>query len=253
MTIEETYPDGMQSLLAQGRKRRVRLVYQAGEALPPTDTDLDALIAMRVPLVPPPLPEHHSSFARKRFELMTDLAGHTELALVNALLIANLRKRVWPRHAPALFNRIWGEKGSQLLAELPTRWLISSVITFADHGLSEADRRIGQSLNILFSLMKLYEAERQYAGAAADTPFPLTGRKVSPLPLGMPQFGLVGGDLEAHFFLPILRDIKAAPSVGPLAHELINRLNQDPGNLFRRLGKMRDRRKEVRSRKTTAP
>lgn len=248
--MEETFADDMSGLIAQARKRRARLLFATGESLPPADADLDLLAKTRVPDSQPPLPTGHSSFARKYHELAAEFAGASQLALTNALLIANLRKRTFPRHAPALFQRIWAEQGAHLLAELPPRWLISSLITFADHGESEADRRIGQSMGMLFSLMKLYEAERQFSGLAASQPFGLTGRKVSPLPLDMRAFGLIGGDLEAHLFRPLILAAAKAPVAGPLAQELLRQLNRDPGNLFRRLKLMRARRLAHRARST---
>lgn len=246
--LAETFADDMAGLLAQARKRRARLLYATEEALPPLDADLDRLAAIRVPSVQPDLLPGHSSFARKSRELALEFAGGSELALLNALLVANLRKRAFPRHAPVLFRRLWAEKAASLLAELPPRWLISSLITFADHGEDEADRRIGQSLGMLFSLMKLYEAERQFSGLAADQPYSLVGRKVSPLPLDMRGFGLIGGDLEAHLFRPLILEAAKAPVAGPLARELLRRLNRDPGNIFRRLKLMRERRTALRAR-----
>ncbi len=250
---EQTFAKDMAGLIALSRKRRARLVYAPGESLPPLTADLDQLASALVPAELPALPENTSSYARKYHELATEFAGASELALTNALLIANLRKRAFPRHAPALFCRIWAEKGAFLLRELSSRWLISSLITFADHGETEADRRVGQSLGMLFSLMKLYEAERQYSGLAADQPFSLVGRKVSPLPLDMRSFGLIGGDLEAHLFRPLILEAAKAPVAGPLATELLRRLNHDPGNIFRRLHLMRTRKAAHRARAVPPP
>lgn len=245
---QETFPKNMAGLIGQARKRRARLLFAAGEGLPPLDADLDELARARVPAMQPDLPPGHSSFARKYHELATEFAGASQLALTNALLIANLRKRSFPGQAPALFRRIWTEEARLLLAELPSRWLVSSLITFADHGETEADRRIGQSLGMLFSLMKLYEAERQFSGLEASRPFSLVGRKISPLPLDMRPFGLIGGDLEAHLFRPLILEAAKAPVAGPLAEELLARLNRDPGNIFRRLKLMREKRAAYRAR-----
>ncbi len=239
---EETFPDRMKGLREAARRRRVRLVFDQGEALPPPDCDLDALAASPVPADPDPLPPGHSSHARKLHELTAEFAGQSQLALTNAILIAHLRKRAWPDHAPQLFRRLWQERSDHLIAELSPRWLISSLITFADHGETEADRRIGLSMGMLFSLMKLYEAERQYSGLPADQPFGLTGRKVSALPLDMRPFGLVGGDLEVQLLAPLITGARLAPVAGGLAAEILDRLNRDSGNLFRRLRKMRERR-----------
>lgn len=238
----ETYPDGMRSLIAARRRRRAALVYHAGESLPPLDTDLDALVARLVPdEAPAPLPKGHSSFARKCHDLQPDFRGQPELCLLNALLISNLRKFAWPDHAPALFLRIWREKAGFLIDRLSSRWLISSIITFAEHGPTEADRRIGQSMNVLFSLMKLYEYERQYSGTPSEEPFRIAGRAKGPLPMDMLGFQIVGGDLEANLLLDIVEQALAAPNAGPLASALMDRLNRDPRNIFRRFATMRIR------------
>ncbi|MCV2869806.1 hypothetical protein OEW28_14315 [Defluviimonas sp. WL0002] len=238
----ETYPDGMRDLIAARRRRRAGLVYHEGEALPLLDVDLDALVSGLVPdQDPAPLPRGHSSFARKRHDLLPDFRGKPELCLLNALLIANLRKFNWPEQAPALFLRIWREKADLLLEHLNSRWLISSIITFAEHGPTEADRRIGQSMNVLFSLMKLYEYERQYSGTPSDEPFRIPGRAKGPLPLNMLGFQIVGGDLEANLLLDIVEQALAAPNAGPLATALMDRLNRDPRNIFRRFALMRHR------------
>lgn len=243
----ETYPDGMRDLIASRRRRRAGLVYHEGEALPPLDADLDALAVRLVPDEDPaPLPPGHSSFARKRHELLPEFRGKPELCLLNALLIANLRKFTWPEQAPELFLRLWREKAGLLLEHLSSRWLISSIITFAEHGPTEADRRVGQSMNVLFSLMKLYEYERQYSGTPSEEPFRIPGRAKGPLPMNMLGFQIVGGDLEANLLLDIVEQALDAPDAGPLATALMDRLNRDSRNIFRRFALMRLRLEMMR-------
>lgn len=244
---QETYPDGMRELIAARRRRRAALVYHPGESLPPLDADLDALTRRLVPdEEPAPLPAGHSSFARKRHELLPEFRGQPELCLLNALLISNLRKFTWPGHAPALFLRLWREKADFLTLRLSSRWLISSVITFADHGPTEADRRVGQSMNVLFSLMKLYEYERQYSGTPSDEAFRIPGRAKGPLPMQMLGFQIVGGDLEANLLLDIVEQALDAPNAGALASALVDRLNRDPRTIFRRFALMRQRLEALR-------
>ncbi|MBD3763310.1 MAG: hypothetical protein IE927_00860, partial [Rhodobacterales bacterium] len=173
--------------------------------------------------------------------LMGELAGGDELQLLHALLIAHLRKRAWPDHAPALFCRLWAEQADHLLNSLDTRWLISAAITFADHGQTERQRRLGQSLNLLFSLMKLYEFERLFSGRDPDRPHGLQGRSRAPLPLGMPSFSLASGGLDINLLAPIWAEAQDEPLMGPLACRLLAALNDDPGTLFARLARMRAR------------
>lgn len=235
---DPTYAGGAAALIEHWEQRRAPIVCRPDEGFAP-ETDLAALLRQRVPDSAPDLARPASGFAKKRHNLAKDLAGHSELALLNALLIAHLRKRSYPNHAPALFRRIWAEQGNALLGDLPMRWLISSAITFAEHGPTEADRHVGQSLNIMFSLMKLYEFERQFSGVDAATPFDPGKRSNEPLPLGMPDFALATGGLDINLLAPIWKAAEAAPAIAPLACHLLNALNHDRGNIFRRINAMR--------------
>lgn len=235
---DPTYAGGGTALINHWEQRRAPITSHPDEGFAP-ETDLAALLSRRLPDSAPDLARPASGFAKKRHKLAKDLAGHSELALLNAVLIAHLRKRAYPDHAPALFRRIWAEQGAALLAELPMRWLISSAITFAEHGPTEADRHVGQSLNILFSVMKLYEFERQFSGVDAATPFDLGQRRKEALPMGMPDFALATGGLDVNLLAPIWKAAEAAPAIAPLACHLLTALNHDRGNIFRRINAMR--------------
>lgn len=241
-----TYPQGFDSLVEQWQVRRGRLNFAMGEALPQPDTDLAGLVGAVVQ-PPPPQDPGASPHARKLQALAQEFQGQSELALLNALLVAHLRKRRQPRHTAALFRRIWVEHGGFLCGTLSTRWLISSIITFADHGETEAQRRLGQSLNMLFSMMKLYEFERLHSGHAPDEPFAVQ-RSRPALPLGMTDFSLASGGLDVNLLAPIWLDAQKEPVCGPLACHLLDRLNADDGTLFRRLALMRESRKHRRRR-----
>lgn len=234
-----TYPDGWDAAIARFEARRAPLGFGPGEALPPGDCDFAPLRA--TPVAAPTAPEARpSAFARKRQALAEELQGQPELALLHALLIACLRKRDWPDQAPALFRRLWSEEAATLTAVLPTRWLISAAITFADHGATEGERSLGQSLKVLFSLLKLTEFERLYSGFEPAQPFRLGRRVKVPLPMGIEPFALRDGGLDINLLAPLVQQARDEPVLGPLALLLLDRLNADPGTLFRRLGLMRE-------------
>jgi hypothetical protein len=235
----ETYPDAPDSLVAIWKQRRRRLKLAARDWFPPADLDLAPLLATRIPETIPPLDGPQTLHAKKLHLMRVELKGKPELAAVNAILIAHLRKQRYPAHTPALFRRIWAEAGAQLMPELPGRWLISSAITFGDHGETEAQRRIGLSLNVLFSLMKLYEFERLHSGLDGSEPFAQQNVRGRRLPLGMPHFNLGSGGLDINLLAQIWNEAHKEPVVGPLACHLLQKLNEDPGNLFRRIGVMR--------------
>lgn len=236
---DTTYPGGIRALLPQYQKRRSLLTHNSGEDLPPLDVDFAALAQIPLPPQENPRPEGLSRVDKKRHMLLGELPGQSELALLHGLLVSHLRKHSYPEHAPALFRKLWAEQETWLLDNLPTRWLISAVITFADHGETETDRKLAQSLNILFSLMKIYEAERCFSGLPPQTPFRVQNRDKSPLPMGMKDFSVLNGDLEANLLAPLWRDSRSADNIGPLVRHLLTVLNTDDGTVFRRLALMR--------------
>jgi hypothetical protein len=235
---EVTYPGAPETLIARWMTRRIPVRYGRGESLPPADFDLVPLLTQ---IVPPdePRPEGRLSPYRRKFWLLQrEFGGLPELALLNADLIVNLRRETFPDHAPGLFIRVWREHGETLLRTLPGRWLISSVITFGDFGETEAQRRIGLALNVLFSTMKLYETERTFSGFQPTAVFRRTRMCSHKLPLGMSPFGFRRGGLDFNLLAPIWKDALAEPTVGPLACHLLDQLNADPGNIFRRIRRM---------------
>ncbi len=240
----ETFPGGIASLLPQYQKRRALLT---GAELPPLDVDFKALAATPLPDQTLPRPDGLSRTEKKRHMLLGELAGHSELAMLHGMLISHLRKHTYPDGAPTLFRRLWAEEEAWLLANLPTRWLISAVITFADHGQTEADRNLAARMNMLFSLMKIYEAERAFSGKSAQEPFRTQDRNKSPLPMGMKDFSVLQGDLEAHLLAPLWRDAGDAPAIGTLTRHLLTALNHDDGTVFRRFAIMRGRAVKPRS------
>lgn len=247
-----SYPDAPESLVDLWMTRRRRMSFGPGEGLPPPDVDLKDLMQTFIPDPGPAPAGKQSLHGQKLHGIRAELVGKPELAALNAILIAHLRKTGYPRHAPALFHRIWAEEGTALMPELPGRWLISTVITFGDHGLTEAQRRIGLSVNVFFSLMKLYEFERLHSGYAPEKPFPIRRTRGRQLPIGMPSFALVGGGLDINLLAQIWHEARSEPVVGPLACHLFDRLNADPGTLFRRIGLMRTAKRARRAARTEA-
>ncbi|WP_240705164.1 glycosyltransferase family 2 protein [Pacificoceanicola onchidii] len=243
--MSSTYPGGMPALLAQYETRRDAFDYAPGEGLPPVDVDLTALSSQAISDPsgdPDEAPPFRSSFHRKRFTLREELTGLSELAYLNGILIAHLRKRAWPDHAPALFCRLWDEFGAQLITELDARWLVSAVTTFGDHGLSTTQRSTGLALSTLFGTMKLYESERLYSGHTPDQPFTLDGKARAKLPMEMDSYALTSGGLDVNLIARLWQEAEADPVIAPLAHHLLTRLIEDDRSVMRRLMTMRQRK-----------
>ncbi len=234
-----SYENAPDSLIAHWEFRRAPMTGLPNGGLPTLDVDLAPYLAGKTVAPDPTAPVPSLRLEKKLQDLQRELAGCSELALLNGLLIAHLRKRSWPDDAPALFRRLWVEYPDALMAELPLRWLISSAITFATHGADEGERRLGQSLNVLFSLIKLYEFERSFSGNTPEQSFRAGRRNRPALPMGLPSFALVAGKLDIEFLAPIWAEAQVTPVLGPLACHLLHLLNDDPGTLFRRITRMR--------------
>lgn len=239
-----TYPDGPAGLIARWEKRRGPMSLGPGERL--GADDLAGLAAQLVP-APVELAATASRHAAKENELRGELQGQSALVLLNAILISHLRKRRFPSDAPALFQRLWVEQGAFLLDRLTTRWMISSAITFGDHGVTEDQRSLGREFGMMFSLMKLYEFERLFSGKAPDQTHPLRGRINAPLPMEMTPFSLASGGLDINLLAPLWKRAEGVAVLGPLACALLERLNHDPGTLFARINAMRTAKQAKRN------
>ncbi|WP_424986068.1 hypothetical protein [Microbulbifer sp. S227A] len=234
---DATYEGGLAALRARYDARR-KPYHPDAVALPPLDADLAALAAQ--PVGQDDLaPANPTRWARKRARIASEFPGKSQLALLNALLISNLRKSSAPEHAPALFQRIWREQHAHLIGQLDLRWKVSSVMTFADHGATDVQRQVGQALRMLFSMMKLYEFERLFGGTAPAEPHPVRGRLHSPLPLQMEDYSIRKGGLDINILAPVWDLALSDPGIAPLADHLMQELNRDPANIFRRLRLMR--------------
>ncbi len=218
--------------------------YRPGD-LPPPDCDLRALRDR--PLVPPPGPIEDKAFtdfamrARNLARRMAADPATTELEFLHAKLVMALRRREAPAAARDLFLRLWHEEGTHLARTLPTRWRISAAQTFANHGATETERRLGGEIALLFGMVKLYETERRFSGLPGWKVFPAPRPQPGPLPLGIEPFGIADGDLAGNLLARIWRmALDAGP--GAMAHMacvLLDELDRSNRTVLRRLAKMR--------------
>ncbi|MBW7921800.1 MAG: hypothetical protein H3C51_06845 [Rubellimicrobium sp.] len=162
-----TTPDLAGMALPELTRRATRRfhVEDPDDILPDGDADLSAL-RFRM------LPKDARHPARTRADMNNQslildhyLRGKSHLAKLNGLTISYLRRDT-PHTGKArhLFHRLWREQGCHLVNELPTRWLISTLQTFLDHGENEAQRLIGASGYFYANMMKIYEGERAIEG-----------------------------------------------------------------------------------------
>lgn len=236
-----TYAGAPDSLIGHWDKRRGPMRPEADERLPGLDSVLSPMTTQKV-TAPGPLPEGAGRYAQKAHELRVELAGESELVFLHAFVISHLRKRRFPDQAPLLFRKLWVEQSDYLLKTLSTRWLISAVITFGDHGATASEQALGREMGMLFSMMKLYEFERLHSGKTPDEAYGLR-RVDAPLPMEMTPFSLASGGLDINLLAPVWQRAMDEPVMGALACTLLDRLNTDPGGLFRRIVEMRDKKR----------
>jgi hypothetical protein len=162
-------------LVRRAQRRITR--QQVEDILPPRDQNLHDLLFDVLPL-DIELPAVSRVDIRNQSRLLDyHLRGKSQLAKLNGLTISYLRRDTdHTDKARHLFHRIWAEEGVLLVNELSTRWLISTLQTFLDHGANEAQRMIGASGYFYANMMKIYEGERAIEGLEQDAIY----REVSP-------------------------------------------------------------------------
>ncbi len=243
-----SYPEGVDTIIERWQARRTPL-NGANAGLPPLDVDLAALA--ETPVLA--LPDKGRRYFTKRHQIAHEFLGKSELCLLNACLIAVLRKRRSPWRAPRLFQRLWREQGEHLVTHLDWRWKVSSITTFADHGTTETQRRLGQSMALLFGMMKLYESERCHSGAKPADPFAPRNTGRHALALDMDHYSISSGGLDVNLLAPILIDARSETTAGPLARNLLGELFDDPRTVFARFAAMRGQMTEIPPETTPAP
>ena len=230
------YENGFKTVLEHWESRRDPLK-GAEKWLPDLDCDLDALARSIVGEES----EGGAGYLFKKKQISKEFIGCSELALLCACLIAVLRKRDWPTRAPLLFNRLWLEQADVLLNELDMRWKVSAITTFGDHGQTELQRRLGQSLSVLMGTMKLYESERLFTGKPPSTAHKRGNRNEAPLPLNMEPYSIRKGGLDVNLLAPLWEDAVREPVMGPLAQDVLERLIEADNTVFARFADMRRR------------
>ena len=168
----------------------------AADLLPPSDVDL-LPYAFDILPTDTPLPSFSREDIRNQSSILDyHMRGKSKLAKLNALTISYLRRNTeHTEKARLLFHRIWREFGPLLINELTTRWLISTLQTFLDHGENESQRLIGAGGYFYANMMKIYEGERAIEGREQDATYegasPLTRNKFA----GMDRYQVGGTDL----------------------------------------------------------
>lgn len=235
-----TYEGGLDDLIHRSRLRKFTFE-GTDDWLAWLDQTLDDLEPLKAEvIVPTRLKFKDRTMNSKVQRTAQELEGESGFLHAYAVLIATLRRDDPPKLAVDLFHRLWVEERDWFMANLSTRWLISSAVTFRDVGRTANLRLTGTVLALFFDMMKLYETERLFAPARPTVPFDNGPPKNARLPMEMDAFAIRDGDLERNMMVyvwSICRD--SDPLINPIAMELMERMNKDPHTLFRRFRKMR--------------
>lgn len=233
----EIYPGGFHRLMRR-HDRKSRPYTGSAELLEKIGTNLDDLQARVVPAQnPEDRPKIKQHIETKWFEIRGEFEGRSELEATHALCIAILRRENPPAQARDLFLQIWRERGRYFADTLDTRWLISSATTFGDHGETEAQRRGGQGLSMLFDLIKLHDSERRLSGRPGHFAFPRLKRRNSdhPLAFDMTPYSLQTGDLDMNMLARLWHCVEEDPVFRPLGAQMLRMVMTDNRSIFARL------------------
>lgn len=243
LRTEFTYPNGFADLV--GYIPENRPTYQGMQA------QLETLIAAGIePLItettlaPDPailanLPDPIRKASDKYAQLCRDFTDQPAILPLHALVVSASRNADAPAIAAQIFQSIWRDHSGFMLAQLSPRWQISALQTFRYFGENEAQRRCASELTVLFSMVKLYESERQYSGLKADQNFDIESRAKGSILFKLSPFSLRAGDLDRNLLGMLWDSAEKDPVLRPLACRLLTEVNRDGANIFRRLRLMR--------------
>lgn len=157
----------------------------------------------------------------------------------NAFSISYLRRSTpHTEHARRLFFHLWENEFRMMLATLPTRWLISVLQTFMDHGKSEAQRHVGTAGYFFSNTLKAYEAERGLEGHAANAIYPNTEPATRSGFYGLDRFALGNTDLMLNLLAHLLEASARDEASGRVLQEFLLR-TRTAHTLFSRMDQSR--------------
>jgi hypothetical protein len=166
--------------------------------------------------------ENQREILRYRFR------GMPEICYLVGLSISYLRRDT-PHtcKASALFQRLWSEEYPLLLAILPTRWLISSFQTFAEHGIDQEQKLIGTAGFTFGNLMKIYEGERSLEGLSTRAVYSNTQPETEASLHGMDRYNLGGTDLLVNTLSHLVELSTREKIAGRVMQEFLSRVRED--------------------------
>ncbi len=209
-------------------------VQDVEDLLPPVDCDLFSLWNQRLPDDVACPDVSRASMNDQSSILDYHFRGKSSLAKLNALAISYLRRNtLHTDKARSLFLRIWKECGAFILNELSSRWLISTLQTFFDHGENESQRIVGGCGYFYANLIKIYEGERAIEGLDQDGVLAGTQPRTPNKFRGLDRYAIGGTDLLLNANALILDISLMDNASGMVLQEFLLRV-KNSGNVFTR-------------------
>lgn len=109
-------------------------------------------------------PDVEAHIAQVRMEF----AGQPELFAYHASLIIKLRRAIDVEAAYPAFVHLWRHERAFLLENLDSRWLVSALDTFADHG-TVCERMGALGILSFMNMLKLAQTEHMLCGSPVYT------------------------------------------------------------------------------------
>jgi hypothetical protein len=214
--------------------------------LPDPKNDLTFLTQKIITSAPKPMEteENKRTFVHYSENLRHRFKGTPEIFHLNAFCIGVLRRT--PKQEPlrSVFLNIWSEQRDFMIANLDSRWLLSSLVTFETLGENEAQRATASLSAVFFNMMRLYETEHALSLQPPDTPrYFWKKANFDPFFMGLTPVALRVGDSDTNILKVLLRGAKNDPITGAMLDELLHRMNNDKNNIFHRIGVIQDRSK----------
>lgn len=213
-------------VLSRLAMHRLPLHNDAPNLLPPVKFNIAAAFNARLPDNVTAEPGDRRDFVAHEAALRARLGGHREIEFLNALAISYLRRRTpHEDHARALFFRIWDECGEDLVKDMNTRWLISTLMTFADHGRTEEERSAGALGYLYGAMLVASETERAYWPEGAAPEIEATSASTERFGLnGAPPFELGTSDHLTNLHAFIYRHGRTSAVTAPIVERLMLRV-----------------------------
>ncbi len=207
--------------------------------LPDPKDDLTFLTQKIITSAPKPIEtkENKKKFIHYSEALRHKFKDTPEIFYLNAFCIGILRRAPKQEPVRSLFLNIWSEQRDFMIANLDSRWLLSSLVTFETLGKNEAQRTTASLSAVFFNMMRLYETEHALSLQPADKPRYFWKRaNLEHFVMGFSPFAIRIGDTDTNILKVLLRSGQKDPITGAMLDELLHRLNNDKSNIFHRIG-----------------